>query len=130
MNEGIKKFEEMLKTDEGLQKKLQAAMESYSGEKTEKAIFENVLCPLAAEYDIHASYDEYKAYLESMADAQLSGDELSQVAGGTKGLGASACWGFGVGIGGHGQDGVINAMCVGLGFGDKVGYCTGEGKVD
>ena len=58
MNEGIKKFEELLKTDEAFQKKLADAAQAYNGEMTEEAIFNNVLVPIASEYGITATIDE------------------------------------------------------------------------
>ena len=47
MNEGIKKFEELQRTDETFQAKLKAAVESYTGENTEEAVFNGVLVPVA-----------------------------------------------------------------------------------
>jgi len=35
MNEGLKKFEVLLKTDTAFQEKLKTAMENYTGEQTE-----------------------------------------------------------------------------------------------
>lgn len=49
MNQELKKFEELFKTDAGFQEKLKAAMYTYAGEQTEQAVFEAVLVPLAAE---------------------------------------------------------------------------------
>jgi phosphoribosylamine--glycine ligase len=50
MNEGIKKFEKLLRTDESFQAKLKAAVESYTGEKNEEAVFNGVLLPVAKDY--------------------------------------------------------------------------------
>ena len=48
MNDGVRKFEELIKTDEQLQEKLKMALENYTGERTEEAVFNNVLVPAAA----------------------------------------------------------------------------------
>ena len=78
--EGIKKFVELVNTDEEFQAKLKEALASYDGEKTEEAVFSNVLTPLANEYGINATFEEYKEYI---AGTEMSSDELAQVAGGT-----------------------------------------------
>jgi len=121
MNEGLKKFEELLKTDAAFQGKMKAAMENYTGERTEQAVFEAVLVPLAQEYGIAASFEEYKEYINhiSSEDRELSEDEIDQVAGGkvsAGGLVAMFCntFGFGIGAGG-GSDG--GGACAGVGFG-------------
>ena len=80
MSEGILKFRELMQTDKAFQSKLEAALENYKGEKTEKAVFEAVLTPLAQEYGISATFEEY---LDAISDQELSLDELNQVAGGT-----------------------------------------------
>ena len=46
MNEGLKKMEELLRTDTAFQEKLKAAMESYTGEQKEEAVFNAILVPL------------------------------------------------------------------------------------
>jgi len=79
MSEGIKKFEELMKTDEVFKEKLKKAMDSYDGEKTQEAIFDAVLTPLAEEYGISATIEELKQYSECQ---ELSEDEMNQVAGG------------------------------------------------
>ena len=127
MNEGLKKFEELLKTDTAFQEKLKAAMASYSGEQTDQAVFEAILVPLAKEYGIYASFEEYKEYVDSISneDRELSIDEANQVAGGGKGLGATACLYVGVGLGGS-----INSdltACLGLGAGWGADACAGNG---
>ena len=47
MNEGIRKFVELQRTDETFQAKLKAAVESYTGENSEEAVFNGVLVPVA-----------------------------------------------------------------------------------
>jgi len=126
MNEGLRKFDELLKTDAAFQEKLKAAVESYTGEKTEEAVFEAVLVPLAKEYGITASFEEYKEYVSGISndDRELSEDEINQVAGGSKGagLGFSLCYGWGLGIGS--ADG---SKCLGVGAGGETGICAGAG---
>ena len=130
MNGDIKKFEELMTTDEAFQVKLKAALENYSGEQTEKAVFEEVLAPLAKEYGLSATYEEFAAYLKDLAENQLKmgDDELGQIAGGSKekdyAIGASACCGIGAGVLGP------SAFCVGIGFGGKgAGACVGPGTI-
>ena len=64
----IRKFQELMSTDEEFQKKLKDALETYTGEKTDEAVFNQVLIPLASEYGITATYDEYKAYIDQLKD--------------------------------------------------------------
>ena len=46
--ENVGKFEELLRSDEGLQAKLREATEAYQGDRADgRAIFEAVLAPLA-----------------------------------------------------------------------------------
>ena len=72
-----KKFIELMHTDETFQSKLKDALSSYTGEQTPEAVFNNVLSPLAKEYGISISFEEY---IKSISE--LSDDELDQVAGG------------------------------------------------
>ena len=139
MNEGIKKFEELLKTDEAFQKKLADAAQAYNGEMTEEAIFNNVLVPVASEYGITATLDELKDYLEGLVNNQeMEEDELKQVAGGTKsgggtyGAGMTFCIYAGVGIGGTADGKGDVGACVGIGggapLGGGMGACVGLGS--
>ena len=120
----IIKFRELLLSDAELQEKLRKASEAYTGANDEKAVFENVLAPLAGEYGLSATYEEFKEYrvaLSGGADGELSEDELTQVAGG-KGTGAFICALLGVGAGNMGNP---NDNCMFIGAG--VGICTVEG---
>jgi len=130
MNEGLKKFEELLKSDATFQKKLKNAVESYTGEQTEQAVFEAVLVPLAKEYGISATFEEFKEYVAiiSTEDRELNEDEVSQIAGGTKGIGmgTTACLGIGVGVGGSYID--STSVCAIVGFGSGADACVGEGQ--
>ena len=138
MNEGIKKFEELLKTDEVFQKKLADAAQAYKGEMTQEAIFNNVLVPFASEYGITATFDELNDYLEGLVNNQeMDENELKQVAGGKNpsdayGMGLTFCAYAGVGIGGSGDGKGNVGACVGVGGGSSVGggmsCCVGLGS--
>ena len=119
----IIKFRELLLTDAEFQEKLRKASETYKGEKDEKAVFDNVLTPLAKEYGLSATYEEFREYAGTFtggADSELSEDELAQVAGG-KGAGAWGC--FIVGAGGGSTS--SNDWCMVFGLG--MGICMVEG---
>ena len=86
----IQKLADLMNTDEAFQKKLKAAVDAYTGEKKEEAVFDAVLVPLAREYGIEASFEEFRNYMENL---EISRDELSQVAGGDDGQQDSeGCW--------------------------------------
>ena len=107
---------------------LKAAVETYDGEKNEEGVFYGVLVPVAKEYGISASYEEFKDYMENLAstDEIMDKDELTQIAGGKgRGFGAAVCYGVGIGVGGGGGDDGGFACFVG-GFGTEYG-CCGEG---
>jgi len=129
MNKDIERFRELLFTDEGFQAKLKTAAEAYTGEQTEEAVFNDLLVPLASEYGITATFDDFKKYLDSIKDQELSADEIAQVAGGGKdavGFGASGCLYVGVGWGGGGESGSA-AGCAVVGFGNSAAACAGDG---
>ena len=131
MNGGLKKFRELLLTDKEFQKKLRNYMEEYTGEQTEEAVFNAVLVPLAAEYNITAPFDEFRAFILSMSDDEMSRDELQQIAGGktaVSGAGASGCYYVGIGIGGIEVDpSNYGSFCVVIGFGKSSTACWNEG---
>ena len=76
-----KKFEELLRSDEALQAKLRDA---FDGDKAdERAVFDAVVVPLAAEAGLPFSSDERKSLAELAREgAELSDEELEAVAGG------------------------------------------------
>ena len=77
MTEGIKKFAELMNTDEAFRAKLNATTQSYKGEMTPEAVYNDVLSPLAKEYDISVSLEEFKEFISSQGnDESLSLDEL------------------------------------------------------
>lgn len=129
-NEGLEKFRELLLTDEAFQEKLKTAAENYEGEKTEEAAFHGVVEPIASEYGITATFDEYSEYIRMISmDSELSADELKQVAGGKingGGLGVIECKivGFGAGVGGGAEGG---GACVVIGVGSGSAACVTAG---
>ena len=124
----IRKFQELMNTDEEFQKKLKDALETYTGEKTDEAVFNQVLIPLASEYGITATYDEYKAYIDQLKDQELNNAEISQVAGGKSGgLIAGGCYVIGHGVGGGGGNGAgVGCALLGVGWGTLT--CAGKGS--
>ena len=134
MNDGVRKFEELIKTDVQVQEKLKKALENYTGEHTEEAIFNNVLIPAAEEYGITAAFEDYKEYVESLNNEELSKDELTQVAGGKLegiGVGYMTCRvvGLGGGINGTSKGGSA-CVIIGAGWGDTVCAAEGEGGIN
>ena len=66
-----------MNTDEAFRAKLNAATQSYKGEMTPEAVYNDVLSPLAKEYDISVSLEEFKEFISSQGnDESLSLDEL------------------------------------------------------
>ena len=128
----IQKFADLIRTDETFRNKLKAAADAYTGEQTEEAIFNNVLTPVAKEYGISATFDEYKGYIERLSDQELSKDELAQVAGGKisgGGIGVFDCKVLGLGAGAGGGSGAFG-FCVILGAGEGMAACLTVGSAD
>ena len=135
MDKDLERFRELLLTDENFQEKLKNALEAYDGGKTQEEIFNNVLVPVADEYGITASFDEFKFYLENLNDAEMTKDELTQVAGGKGinggGIGVTHCTVLGGGIGVVGtSEGGGACMVVGFGWGDQICYTVGVSDND
>ncbi|MCR4871133.1 MAG: hypothetical protein K5859_07540 [Atopobiaceae bacterium] len=79
--ENVKKFEDMLRSDEGLQAKLQDLANAFDGELAdEKAIFEATIGKLAEEAGLPFTYEEGSSFFAS--ERELTDDELNAVAGG------------------------------------------------
>ena len=79
------KFRELLNTDAEFQEKLREAAASYTGEPDERAVFDNLLVPLAKAYGLSATFEEFAEYLGTFmsgGEMELSEDELAMVAGG------------------------------------------------
>ena len=130
MNKDTVKFMELLKTDKALQDKLAAAAESYDGDKTQEAVFQNVTLPVAEEAGFHFTFEELREYLQQQSnDVQtLDPDEMDQVAGGSGdslGVGFTSCdglgWGLGAAFGGN------SGICALIGYGDGREICAAFG---
>ncbi len=81
--ENAKKFMELLKRDEELQKKMKAATESFTGDKTdEKAVFDAVFAPVAREAGYEVSFEDMEELAKASGDDELSEDEAAAAAGG------------------------------------------------
>ena len=81
----IKEFQKLLTSDAEFQKKFRAAAEAFTGEQDEKVIFDNLLLPLAKEYGLSVTYEEFRECADALSGGSefiLSEDELEQVAGG------------------------------------------------
>ena len=93
----VEKFEELLRSSEGLQARLRAATEAYEGDKAdERALFEAVVAPIAAAAGLPFTYDEAR-------EVALNDSDLEAVAGGGDGMYGEAdgtCLVIGFGIGG------------------------------
>lgn len=84
-----------------------------------------MLIPVAGEYGITASFDEFRTYIGQLNDQELNTDEISQVAGGgPKGFGYEVCIYIGYGIGGTSSGG---CMIVGGTSGGTFDACIVEG---
>ena len=78
--ENVAKFEELLRSDEALKTKLDALAAAFEGDASdEKALFEAVIAPLAAEAGLPFTFEEGK---DGYADRELDDAELEAVAGG------------------------------------------------
>ena len=93
--ENAKKFMELLKRDEELQKKVKEATEAYTGDKTdEKAVFDAVLAPIAKEAGYEFSFEDAEELAKTSGDDELSEDEAAAAAGGV--LNFNLCFGIGI----------------------------------
>lgn len=80
-NDEMKNFEALLRSDEGVQAKLRAAVDAYDGDKADdQALFEATIGKVAEELGLSLSYEEAKAYAGKMT--ALDDVELDAVAGG------------------------------------------------
>lgn len=120
MKEEFKKFLELVKEDEALQKKLEEAQKSYTGDSAEEEVFNEIIVPIAKEAGCDISFDDLKSSV-----VELNPDEMAQVPGGeTGGLGALACYGIGAGYGVNKN----STACWFFGFGEETTMaCIREG---
>ena len=130
----IIKFQELLNSDSEFREKLSKAAEVYAGGTNGREVFDNLLLPLAQEYGLSATYDEFSEYVSAAgkADSELSEDELAQIAGGKGGgIGVGECLslGFGFGAGGASTgDDWGGGVCVLIGAGIGIFECIGPGE--
>ena len=122
MNNNVKLFLGKIHSDEALYTKLVETSKNYTGEKTDEAIWDSVIGPLAEETGFDITLDDYKAYVDDVkASSELSDDELEQVAGGISfcfilGFGSKPETGNGSRVTGQ-EDGLGACAYVGIGFG-------------
>ena len=129
MIDDVKKFMDLMGSDEALQQKFRAAAEGYAGDQTQESAFQDLIAPIAEEAGFQFTLEELQEYakLQSGILSDLSADELDQVAAG-KHLGFSACVGPGIGLGFHIDDETGDGgACIGLGFGNGAGACAAPG---
>lgn len=78
--ENVAKFEELLKSDKGLQAKVNELAAAFTGDKAdEAALFDATIGAVAAEVGLPITFEEA---VGSMTERELSDDELDAVAGG------------------------------------------------
>ena len=83
--ENAQSFMKMIGEGGELQDKVKAAVEGYTGNKTDpKEVFDNVLAPIAKEKGFDVSFDDAKEFLGIAGDGELSADALKNFAGGWK----------------------------------------------
>ena len=79
--ENASKFEKLLREDEALQAKMEAAIKAFDGDRgDEKAVFDATIAPLAAEAGLPYTFEEA---VESTQARELDDGELAAVAGGS-----------------------------------------------
>ena len=79
--ENASKFEKLLREDEALRAKMEAAFKAFEGDTSdEKAVFDATVAPLAAEAGLPYTFEEA---VESTQTRELDDAELEAVAGGS-----------------------------------------------
>ena len=79
--ENVSKFEKLLREDEALQAKMEAASKAFDGDGSdEKAVFDATVAPLAAEVGLPYTFEEA---VESTEVRELDDCDLEAVAGGS-----------------------------------------------
>ena len=76
MNQDIQKFMELMETDEALQEKLKSAAESYTGEMTPEAAYDNLIIPIAREAGLNFTMEELREYEKQNTPHQLDPGEI------------------------------------------------------
>lgn len=118
--ENASKFEKLLREDEALQAKMEAAFKAFDGDKSdEKAVFDATVAPLAAEAGLPYTFEEA---VESTQDRELDDGELEAVAGGS--------WCFVIGGGTNNESNTVDTEngvgVTGLGTCYYVGFGIGN----
>ena len=138
MENNVQKFVDLLQTDAVFLEKMQDAVGNYSGEQTAEAVFQKVIQPAAEEKGFRFTLEDMQEYIRENNDSEqmVSQDEMAQVAGGgTGGLGATACFVIGVGLGltvsHHTDDNdsdidEVGTCCI-IGLGGGAGACWNRG---
>lgn len=81
--ENLIEFEKLLREDAALRQRLEGAVKSFAGDRTdERAVFEATIVPIADELGLSVTYDDANAL---SADRGISEEELEAVAGGWSG---------------------------------------------
>lgn len=114
MNNDIGKFIDLFKRNNQFQEKLKTAIIDFKGNLKEEAVYTDIFLPLASEYGLSISSEDFRVYIERMSceDEEMTDDELSLVSGGSvKGWVINRCTSIGVGIGDVG-----GSVCVAVGF--------------
>lgn len=80
-SENVQKLEELLRSDEGMQAQVRAAVDAYEGDKAdEKAFFDATIGKVSEEAGHPVSYEEAVAHAQNLTS--LDDAELDNVAGG------------------------------------------------
>ena len=83
MNNSVKLFLGKIHSDEELYARVMEESKAYTGEKTDEAVWDSIMAPIAKETGYDITLEDYKAYVnEIKASEELSEDEMQAVAGG------------------------------------------------
>ncbi len=83
MNNNVKLFLGKIHSDEALYARLVEESKAYTGEKTDEAVWDSIMAPIAKETGYDITLEDYKAYVNEIKESEeLSEDEMQAVAGG------------------------------------------------
>ena len=116
--EAVKNFYERIASDEEFQNKLNELQDkateglelSLAQDKKEE-ITKEVIIPFAKEQGFDFSIEDIKEFEQSIVE-QLDEEQLKGISAGFNGIGFSACYKFGIGVGG-----TPDSVCALIGFG-------------